>query len=420
MRLVAVAAVDPAVCRPTPAQRADPDDSLIGRRLLESGPTVGPVPSELRRARLAVSVVFAVCGAGFATWAARIPAAQQRLGLDAGGLAVALFGSAAGSVAALVVAASVITRFGSRRTAVVGAVLLCAGLPAAALAPDPLAFTGGLLVLGAGNGLLDVAMNAHAARVEHAYGRPIFAGFHAWWSVGGLVGAGTGAALADVPIGVHFPLAATALLVVALGAAAAFLGGPDPGQGSAAFAWPARSVLPLGAIAFCAFLAEGTVNDWSAVHLAEVTGAPAAVASLGYFAFSLTMIAVRLSVDRVAARAGAAQVVRWSCGLGVIGFGLAVAAAEPVGGVLAYAVIGLGVAAVVPMAWSTAAARDPAAAGRAIAGVATCGYLGFLVGPVLVGGVADALGYRASLLIPAAALLVAAFLAPALRSSAVR
>lgn len=369
--------------------------------------------SHPRRARIGVSVVFAVCGAGFATWAARVPAAQQRLGLDAGGLAVGLFGLAAGSVTALLAAGPLIARTGSRRAALAGAAVLCAGLPAAALAPDLPWFTVVLLVLGAGNGLLDVAMNTHAARVEQAYGRPIFAGFHAWWNVGALAGAGAGALLAAVPIGVHFPVAGAVLLVVAAGATRAFLTGPDAGQGTA-FAFPGRALLPLGVIAFCGFLAEGTVNDWGAVHLERSTGAGAAVASLGFVAFSAAMIVVRLGADRVVAAAGAPRVLRWSCGLAGAGFVLVVAAPTPVVGIAGLAVVGLGLAAIVPLAWSAAGARDPATASRAIAGVATCGYLGFLVGPVLVGAVADAAGYRPALALPALGLVVAAVLAPAL------
>lgn len=372
---------------------------------------------EDRRARIAVSVVFAVCGAGFATWAARVPAAQQRLGLDAGGLAVALFGLAAGSVAALLAAGPLIARTGSRRAALAGAAVLCAGLPAAALAPDLPWFTGALLVLGAGNGLLDVAMNTHAARVEQAYGRPIFAGFHAWWNVGALAGAGAGALLADVPIGVHFPVAAGVLLVVAAGATRAFLPGPDAGQGTA-FTWPARALLPLGAIAFCGFLAEGTVNDWGAVHLERTTGAGPAVASLGFVAFSAAMIAVRLVADRVVAAAGAPRILRWSCLVAGSGFAVTAAAPVPAVGIVGLGIVGLGLGAVVPLAWSAAAARDPAAASRAISGVATCGYLGFLVGPVLVGVVADAAGYRPALALPVLALLVAALLARAVRPRA--
>lgn len=366
-----------------------------------------------RHARIAVSVVFAVCGAGFATWAARVPAAQQRLGLDAGGLAVALFGLAAGSVAALLAAGPLITRTGSRRAALAGATVLCAGLPAAALAPDLPWFTAALLVLGAGNGLLDVAMNTHAARVEQAHGRPIFASFHAWWNVGALVGAGAGALLAAVPIGVHFPVAGAVLLVVAAGATRAFLPGPDAGQGGA-FTFPGRALLPLGAIAFCGFLAEGTVNDWGAVHLEASTGAGAAVASLGFVAFSAAMVAVRLVADRLVAATGAPRVLRGSCVVAGTGFAVTLAAPTPAVGIAGLALVGLGLAAVVPLAFSAAGARDPAAASRAIAGVATCGYLGFLVGPVLVGVVADAAGYRAALVLPALGLVAAALLASAL------
>ncbi|WP_245645807.1 MFS transporter [Pseudonocardia acaciae] len=172
---------------------------------------------EAARARVGVSLVFGVCGAGFATWAARVPAAQQRLGLSPGELAVGLFALAAGSVVALVAAGPVIGRIGSRRGVVAGAAVLCGGLPLVALAPDLGVFVAALAVLGVGNSLLDVSMNAHAARVEERYGRPIFAGFHAYWNIGGLVGSGSGALLAGVPISVHFPVAGAVLLAAALG-----------------------------------------------------------------------------------------------------------------------------------------------------------------------------------------------------------
>jgi MFS family permease len=117
-----------------------------------------------RRARIGISIVFLVCGAGFATWAARVPAAQERLGLTEGELALGLFGLAAGSVLALLVAGALVTVLGSRRTSVVGASVLGAGLPAVAAAPDLGLFIAALAVLGVGNSLLDVAMNAQSHR----------------------------------------------------------------------------------------------------------------------------------------------------------------------------------------------------------------------------------------------------------------
>jgi MFS family permease len=373
-----------------------------------------------RRARIGVSVVFLVCGAAFATWAARVPAAQERLGLTEGELALGLFGLAAGSVVALLCAGALVTLIGSKRTSIVGATVLCAGLPAVAAAPDLVLFVAALAVLGAGNSLLDVAMNAHAARVEDAYGRPIFAGFHAFWNIGGLAGSGlaAGLAAAGVPIGVHFPIAAAVLLGTALGALTAFLPGADPGAGGPAFSLPSRALVPLGAIAFCGFLAEGTVNDWSAVLLTTGSGASESVASLGYFAFSIAMIGIRLAADRFVARVGAVPVMRAAATVTVAGFVIVVVAPVPAAGIAGFAVVGLGVAAIVPVAWSVAAQKEPQAPGRAIAAVATCGYLGFLVGPVLVGALASAIGLAGAVAVAGAAALVVLLLAPSLRVAA--
>jgi MFS family permease len=372
-------------------------------------------------ARFGVSVTFATCGAGFATWASRVPAAQAQLHLSPGQLAVGLFGLAAGSVVALVAAGPVITTIGSRLGSLVGVVLLCAGLPAVAFAPGPAAFVAALALLGVGNSVLDVSMNAHAARVEAAYGRPIFAGFHAFWNIGGLLGSGVAAVAAagGVPIPVHFTGAALVLVALsALVIVATFLRGPDGGRGGTALALPGRALVALGVIAFCGFLAEGTVNDWSAVLLADATAAPEAVASLGYFAFSISMIAVRLVADRTSARIGAVRLTRISAVVTVAGFVLAGTTADPATGVIAFAVVGLGVSAVVPLAWSSAANKRPDAPARAIAAVATCGYLGFLVGPVLVGALSTAIGLAAAVLVAGSASILVLALAPALRPGA--
>ena len=375
---------------------------------------------ELRRARAAVSVVFAVCGAAFATWAARVPAAQHRLGLSPGQLAIGLFGLAAGSILALACAGVLITRIGSRTAALAGSAVLCLGLPLVSLAGDLTFFVLALVVLGAGNGLLDVSMNAHAARVERAYGRPVFAGFHAFWNIGGLAGSGLAAtaAAAHVPVAAEFPVSGAALLAVSSWAiSSGFLRGPDPGQGPGApgLAVPSRALLALGVIAFCGFIAEGTVNDWSAVYLRSTAAASAAVASLGYFAFSVAMIAVRLVADRLVARIGAVRLTRIATLTAVTGFALVIAVPDPAAGIAGFCVIGLGVSAIVPLAWSAAARQQPGAPGRAIAGVVTLGYLGFLLGPVTVGALAGLAGLRLALAAAAAVTLGVYVLAPALR-----
>jgi MFS family permease len=373
---------------------------------------------ELRQARVGVSVVFAVCGAAFATWAARVPAVQARLGLSTGQLAVGLFGLAAGSVVALLVAGPLIAKIGSRSGVVIGAVVICSGLPLVAFAPGFVAFVGALVVVGIGNSLLDVSMNAHAARVEDEYGRPIFAGFHAFWNIGGLAGSGVAALMATwhVPLSVHFSCAGALLLLLALWAAGTrFLTGADRGQGEAAFALPGRALIPLGVIAFCGFLAEGTVNSWSAVYLSDVTSAPAALASLGYFAFSITMIAVRLVADRIVLRIGTVLFVQVVTAVAVLGFALVFAAPVPVVAIAGFAVIGLGVAGIVPIAWSVAGRKQPESPGRAIAAVAACGYLGFLVEPVFVGALTKLIGLQWAIAGAGVLTLAVFFLAPTLR-----
>ncbi|MEU0789185.1 MFS transporter [Amycolatopsis sp. NPDC005961] len=372
---------------------------------------------DLRRARRGVSVVFAVCGAAFATWLARVPAVQEQLGLTTGQLATGLFGLALGSVVALVAAGALLTRIGSRAAVVLGAVTLCGGLPLVAFAWSAPVFVAALVVLGVGNSLLDVAMNAHAARVEEGYGRPIFAGFHAFWNIGGLAGSGVDALMEalHVPVSVHFPIAAAVLLALALRGRARFLTGADRGQGDAAFAWPSRALVPLGVIAFCGFVAEGAVNSWSAVYLADVTGATPALASLGYFAFSGTMIAVRLVADRVVARTGAVRFVRVATTVAVLGFAVVLFAPWPVAVVSGFAVVGLGVAGIVPIAWSVASRKQADAPGRAVAAVAACGYLGFLVEPVLVGALATRIGLHWALSSAVVVTFGILFLAPSLR-----
>jgi MFS family permease len=363
--------------------------------------------------------VFAVCGAAFATWAARVPAVQHRLGLTPGQLAIALFGLAAGAVLALGGSGALITRAGSRAGTAAGAAVLCAGLALVPAAGSLPLLVAALFVLGAGNSLLDVSMNAHAARVERAYGRPVFAGFHAFWNIGGLAGSGIAAAAAarHVPVTAEFPVTGAVLLAVALAAVrAGFLRGADEGQGGLGLAWPGRVLLPLGVIAFCGFIAEGTVNDWGAIYLSGTAAAAPAVASLGYFAFSIAMIAVRLVADRLVTRIGAAWLTRLAAATAVAGFALVIGVPDPAAVIAGLAVVGLGVAAIVPLAWSAAARRQPQAPGRAIAGVATLGYLGFLLGPVLIGGLAGLAGLRLALIAAAAVTGAVWFLAPALDS----
>lgn len=356
-----------------------------------------------RRARVAVATVFFVTGATFATWASRVPAVQGQLALSEGQLAIALLGLAGGAVAGLLVAGAITVKIGSRAASIAGLTVLCCALPLLALSPGLAALTVALFVFGAANSVLDVAMNAHAVRVERAYGRPILAAFHAFWSVGALAGSAFGAAVAaaEVGIGVQFPVAGAATVLIGLIACSRFLSGPDGSKDAqpSAFILPDRALLALGLIAFCAFITEGTANDWGAVYLSQVSGASPSTAALAYFAFSATMVIGRLITDRVVARIGPARLVRAASGISVGGLALSLVVTSAPAGLAGFALLGLGLAGTVPVVFSAAGRLRPESAGTAISAVSTLGYLGFLAGPVVIGGLAGMLGLRAALVI---------------------
>ena len=291
-----------------------------------------------------------------------------------------------------------------------GLVVPVGGAFAAALllpwaAPGYAALLPALFVLGAVNGALDVLMNAHAARVEAAQGRPIMSSFHACWSLGGLLGRGRHG------IGGRPGRQRPARRCGGRGRAGRCRGldRPDGREGGAAggFVWPSRAVAWIGALCFLAFMTEGAVADWSGVFLMQVAGATAAGAAAGFAGFSAAMVLGRVFGDWTVRRLGPAVVLRGGAGLAAAGFGLAVA--WPAAGAAGFALVGLGVANMAPLLFSAAGRAGPAAS-TGVAAVATLGYAGLLLGPPMVGAVSDVVGLRGALglLVVAAGVLAAA------------
>jgi MFS family permease len=336
-----------------------------------------------------------------ATWLSRIPDVREGLGLSKSALGLVLLGMSLGVLAALPAAGGLVPRVGSRRVIVAGAVVAVLSLPAIGLVERPWQLAAALVVLGAGTSAMDVAMNAQGAAVEHGYGRSIMVGFHGAWSVGALLGAlgGSLAVATRTSVLHHFLLAGLAIAATTALAlpwlrvrdrAAAGTHGPR-------LAWPHGALIPLALIALASSLGESTASDWSGVHLRDVVGVPASRAPWGFVAFTAAMVAARLSGDLVARRLGAEAVVRWGGILAGVGFVVVAALPSLPVALVGFAMVGLGVAPIVPLVFS-AAARVARSAGEGIAAVATVGYGGFLVGPPLIGLVADAVDLRLSLL----------------------
>ncbi|GAA2409368.1 MFS transporter [Actinomadura vinacea] len=385
------------------------------------GPAVGALTDlpvvRKRAARIAIGGVFFVNGAAFATWAARVPAVRDSLGLSPGALSVALTGLAAGAFVGLPLAGGLVARWGSRRV-LVGAALYLAALPLITLAPRLLHLTAALLVFAIGNSILDVAMNTQGALAERACGRPIMGGLHAMFSLGGVLGAATGglAVNAGVGVGTHF-LATAVALSIACACAAAFLL-PDVRRDRASgplITLPTRRVWAPGLIAFCALMGEGLMNDWGALYLNDVAGTSAWTAALGFSVFSGGMVTGRLAADHIRARTGHDRVLRGCVLVAAGGAGLAIALPAPWTGLLAYALIGLGLSAVIPMTFSHTAERSPQQPATAIAAVSTVGYVGFLVGPPIMGALAEWAGLHTAMLVFPFLMCVLFVLAPSLR-----
>ena len=356
------------------------------------------------RARAAVVVVFAADGAMFGNWAVRIPSVKADLHLSDASLGAALLVPAVGALVAMPLAGALSARFGSR-AATVGAALLFFLLPCLlGLAPSLPWLVPALLLFGVGYGGLDVAMNAQAVTVERAGQRPVMSSFHAAFSAGALAGSLTGAlaAAADVPLALHLGVTGLVLLAACLPLTRAMLAEPRAaGERGPLFAWPHGRLLPLAVIAAVVLLAEGAVADWSAVYLRQELDAGEGTAGLAFTAFSLTMVAGRLVGDRLVAAWGRVRAVRVSALVALAG-GLVVVAVPSVLGssvlavVLGFAGLGLGLACVVPLVFSAAAGDDPEP-GPALAAVSTPGYVGFLLGPPVIGGLAELVGLAAAL-----------------------
>lgn len=351
-------------------------------------------------ARVGVAILFFLNGVSFASWATRIPAVQARLALTPGELGLALFGTAAGALVAINLSGYLAARFGSRSVTTIAALSLCLMLPLLALAPTLPALVTTLVLFGASNGSMDVAMNTQAVAVERQYGRPILNSFHACYSFGGLVGALVGGFVASHGIAPlpHFLGIALLCTILTLSAARSLLPThTDAQRTGVAFARPTRAILALGLVAFCVVLGEGAIADWSAIYLNGTLRTGAGLAAAGYAAFSVVMAVGRGVGDPLTARLGPRTMVRLGGLVAALGLTLALVVNWIPIALLGFGLVGAGFSVVFPLTLSAAGRTSKQAAGSAIAAVATCGYVGFLVGPPVIGFVADVLSLRIAL-----------------------
>ncbi|MEU7577831.1 MFS transporter [Streptomyces sp. NPDC041068] len=347
----------------------------------------------LKRARIAVAAVFCVHGAVAGSFATRVPWIQEHADVSAGKLGLALAFPAIGASLAMPLASRISHRFGARNALRGLLAMWTLALVLPSLAPNLLTLCLALFVYGATSGMSDVAMNALGVETENRMKKSIMSGLHGMWSVGALIGsaAGTVAAHLGADARLHHVLAAVALTTIGLVAVQGVLDlQPEPEEEAPPrFSLPPRSALLIGAVGFCAVFAEGASLDWSAVYLRDVLDTSAGVAAASTTGFTLTMAIARLAGDAVVNRFGAVRTVRVGGVLAALGGLLVVLAPHPVVAMAGFALMGLGIAVVVPLAFASAGRSGPNPS-QAIAGVATITYTSSLIAPSAIGTLAEA------------------------------
>ncbi len=423
----------------------------------------------LWRGRLATALLFLLFGMALGAWTARVPAVKARLGLTDARLSLALLAFAVGCILGMLVLGRLVDRYGSTRVLVPVALAEGLLLIPPGYVPGLAGLAVALFAFGLGHGTLNIAMNANAIEVQRAWGTPLLSSFHAVYSIGGFLGALLGGLFAGAGRSAGVTFVAVGAAAVALAgwavcwllppgtttSATAAPAGPElveaaastetadavAADDEAAEAEPARSaragapgsspgsrsatshaelgdstrsrsesvaLLLLGALALCALVGEGAAADWSAVYLRDSLGSGDGFAAWGYAAFAGAMTVGRLFGDRLTARFGPVWLVRGGATVAAAGLGAALLIDAPWAGVVGFGLLGAGLSGIAPQVFSAAGNRDPARAGRALSLVVSIGYVGFLLGPILIGAASSIVGLPGALTIPA---LLAIFVA---------
>ncbi|MCP2312259.1 MFS transporter [Kitasatospora paracochleata] len=404
---------------------------IVGRTVTRSDAPTHPLgrSSSWSAARIALTAFFAVDGFLFAAWVVRIPDIRAQVAASHSALGLALLCISAGAVATMAPIGRLCVRYGSRRITVASVALLALAVPLPAHTHSVAALGGVLLLFGAGYGAANVAMNSAAVDLVARLQRPVMPSFHAGYSLGGLLGAAVGGLLAGrITAAWSLALAGLLGLAVATVAGTVLLRGAAPAVSATsaapttatavgAPATPPRHarllVLLLGLTALCTAYGEGALADWATLHLTDDVHASAGLAAAGYAAFAFAMTAGRIAGTGLSVRLGQTRVMLFGGLTACAGMLLAAFAPTVAVALGGFVLVGLGLANVFPLAIARAGALGGP---RGVATASTLGYAGMLVGPPVIGFLADATTLPVALTTVAAAAALAGVLALVVRS----
>lgn len=356
-------------------------------------------------ARLAVNIIFFLNGFVHANYFSRLPRIQNLFDINDGVVGLVLLSSAVGALIAMPFTGWLILRNGSRRVTIFSAFFYCSLIPFIPWLPTttlwPLLFL--FFLLGISAGMLDVAMNSQAVMVEKKLGKPIMTSFHALFSIGMMVGAVGGSLFTELSTGlfIHF-VTISAISLVTVFVARYYLIHDKPQNKTVegpAFRLPNAAMVSIGVIAFCCMLGEGAMADWSTNYMENIAKANPALAPLGLSAFALAMTIGRVFGDGARIKFGD-KVLMVVCGIvATAGLSIALIFVHPITVIAGLFIVGLGLSAIVPIAYSIAGHTKDLPPGVGLAMVTTVGYTGFLFGPPIIGLLADAFTLRLALLL---------------------
>jgi MFS family permease len=344
------------------------------------------------KAHRAVSVCFFLCGFIFANWAARIPSVKDRFNLDEGALGALLFMLPLGSILALPVAGWVIHRMGSRVITSVSLFIYAGLLVMLSIAGSVTTLSVTLFLFGFVGDFLNISMNTQGLTVQTARNRPILSGLHAQWSFGALSGAAFGGWTLRMTWSTsqHFMVVGLISVLPFLFLMQSMLKDPEKEPDRRVFQWPTSALWLLGIICFCNTMAEGAMADWSSLYYRQTLQDPGGVSTTGYVAFTLSMALGRLAGDRIIAALGYRKTLMSNGLLIAAGLSIALIWPEPLAVIVGFAAVGLGVSSVIPIAYMIAGRSGEMAPAAALASVSAIGFTGFLIGPPVIGLIADA------------------------------
>lgn len=361
------------------------------------------VTDSLKRTRIAVFIFYFAQGICFSSWASRIPDIKNTFGLDDAAWGTILLMIPIGQICGMTLSGLLVSRLGSKRIFPIAIFGYVAMLLLIGLANTKYYLIINLIAFGFFGNFCNISVNTQAITLERMYGRSIMASFHGGWSAAGLIGASIGLLMSSLRVTpfVHFAIVA-ALVIAAVILNLRYLQEDvkhvktKEEIASSKKNKPERFLFLLGIVAFCGMAAEGAMSDWSGVYLQDVVGTSQRLAPLGLTTYMITMASGRFVVDKASARFGKKRIVQAGGCLIFLGLFLAVAFPNLITTIIAFMIIGFGTCSIVPTIYSIAGQKTKISTGMALTIVSSISFIGFLLGPPVIGYISNLTNLRYS------------------------